>query len=595
MRIKVLAILIASGESENYDDCWEGTNYTGTVSRTLSNTRCVWWPNDYIKKYGAKLNNRYCRNPNNNPKGPWCTYFINRTRRGRAYCGVPKCLVSVAFRGNDRIIPIEKESCWCSGTFTVFGNLSKTKYGKQCQNWSENYPHKPKYRNNGADHNYCANPDSDNKGPWCYTTDPNTRYEHCQIPKCSDYKCPEKPTTIKPATSSESCWCSNTSTVFGTLSKTIYGKECQNWSENYPHRPKYRNNGADNNYCANPDNDHKGPWCYTTDPNTRYEHCQISKCPDYKCPHKPTVTKRVRLTTTTTRRFWLPTSTTEPTTINKPSTITKEFCGISQIAYTMQENFPTCLSVNDENTGYYEMPSCMFGIIDGTATKSDKSWPWQISISTAKTTCGGTLISLRTIMSAAHCFSKYEALSEISVSIGHLSKWSHEASQERGYQKRKVGKIIRHPSYNEDTKDHDIALMITTQQFVYTDYVKPACLPKDKFDLPHGTKCVISGWGATQSAYVDNLQLQFATLKVLDNVSCNKLMYGKITDNMICAGGNGRDTCQGDSGGPLVCSTLSHYTVFGITSWGYGCGRINSPGVYTKVQSLLPWIGKNLV
>ena len=81
-------------------------------------------------------------------------------------------------------------------------------------------------------------------------------------------------------------------------------------------------------------------------------------------------------------------------------------------------------------------------------------------------------------MSAAHCFSKYEALSEISVSIGHLSKWSHEASQERGYQKRKVGKIIRHPSYNEDTKDHDIALMITTQQFVYTDYVKPACLPK---------------------------------------------------------------------------------------------------------------------
>ena len=78
--------------------------------------------------------------------------------------------------------------------------------------------------------------------------------------------------------------------------------------------------------------------------------------------------------------------------------------------------------------------------------------------------------------------------------------------------------------------------------------------------MPHGTKCVISGWGATQSAYVDNLQLQFATLKVLDNVSCNKLMYGKITDNMICAGGNGRDTCQGDSGGPLVCSTLRLFT-----------------------------------
>lgn len=47
MRIKVLAILIASGESENYDDCWEGTNYTGTVSRTLrSRSSIPYLPNE---------------------------------------------------------------------------------------------------------------------------------------------------------------------------------------------------------------------------------------------------------------------------------------------------------------------------------------------------------------------------------------------------------------------------------------------------------------------------------------------------------------------------------------------------------------------
>ena len=33
--------------------------------------------------------------------------------------------------------------------------------------------------------NYCRNPDSDAGGPWCYTTDPGTRYDFCDVPFCS--------------------------------------------------------------------------------------------------------------------------------------------------------------------------------------------------------------------------------------------------------------------------------------------------------------------------------------------------------------------------------------------------------------------------
>ena len=33
---------------------------------------------------------------------------------------------------------------------------------------------------------------------------------------------------------------------------------------------------SDNNFCANPDNDAKGNWCYTVDPKKRYEFCQKS-------------------------------------------------------------------------------------------------------------------------------------------------------------------------------------------------------------------------------------------------------------------------------------------------------------------------------
>ena len=61
---------------------------------------------------------------------------------------------------------------------------------------------------------------------------------------------------------------------------------------------------------------------------------------------------------------------------------------------------------------------------------------------------------------------------------------------------------------------------------------------------------------------------------------------------MFCAGDleGQTDACQGDSGGPAVAQVQGRATLFGITSWGYGCGRRNKPGVYTKVRNYVKWI-----
>jgi len=66
------------------------------------------------------------------------------------------------------------------------GRKSTTRSGKQCQPWNSNTPHIPKYRPNPKNHNFCRNPDGDANGPWCYTTDPSTRFEYCNIRVMSD-------------------------------------------------------------------------------------------------------------------------------------------------------------------------------------------------------------------------------------------------------------------------------------------------------------------------------------------------------------------------------------------------------------------------
>lgn len=47
---------------------------------------------------------------------------------------------------------------------------------------------------------------------------------------------------------------------------------------------------------------------------------------------------------------------------------------------------------------------------------------------------------------------------------------------------------------------------------------------------------------------------------------------------------------QGDSGGPLACARDDVSFLYGIISWGEGCGRSGKPGVYTKVVNYMDWI-----
>ncbi|XP_071078829.1 plasminogen-like [Haliotis cracherodii] len=76
------------------------------------------------------------------------------------------------------------------------GTLSTTRSGYSCQRWDDHTTHS--HLNNGDDSshfsaddsleeaaNYCRTPTTDGEiYPWCYTTDPNKRWEFCDLPEC---------------------------------------------------------------------------------------------------------------------------------------------------------------------------------------------------------------------------------------------------------------------------------------------------------------------------------------------------------------------------------------------------------------------------
>lgn len=68
------------------------------------------------------------------------------------------------------------------------GYINITEFGKVCQQWGSSTPHISYFKHLADQKNYCRNPDHEPNGPWCYTIDPNVRWQYCDIPYCGRFK-----------------------------------------------------------------------------------------------------------------------------------------------------------------------------------------------------------------------------------------------------------------------------------------------------------------------------------------------------------------------------------------------------------------------
>lgn len=261
-------------------------------------------------------------------------------------------------------------------------------------------------------------------------------------------------------------------------------------------------------------------------------------------------------------------------------------------------------------------------VVNGKPTLEGQ-WPWQIALYQTQTVdskyiCGGTLVTHKHVITAAHCVTRKgssRAVNKNTLTI-YLGKHNLRTSVE-GVEIRLVAEITVHPQYNASSFSRDASILKMRKSVEYTEFIRAACLwPENQIDLTNviGKKGSVVGWGFDETG-VATEELTLVEMPIVDTETCIRSyseFFVKFTSEYTyCAGyRDGRpddltgikkstSVCNGDSGGGMVFNMGEIWYLRGLVSLSvarqneYRCDPTHYV-VFTDLAKFLTWIKQNV-
>ncbi|CEJ93190.1 hypothetical protein VHEMI08799 [[Torrubiella] hemipterigena] len=175
-------------------------------------------------------------------------------------------------------------------------------------------------------------------------------------------------------------------------------------------------------------------------------------------------------------------------------------------------------------------------IVGGQPGKME-DFPYIVSLYTSGHFCGGSIISPRFVVTAAHCTMRGSP-SQYSIWVG--------SAEHRSGQKYQVTAIHNHPKFYERAMDYDVSLLEFGSDIEFGPTAKLISVTNKTEPTPK--ESVVSGWGNTKEGGSPASTLMYVKIPTIANSDC-ATVYKGITDRMVCVGvpEGSKDSCQGDS------------------------------------------------